>query len=394
MTATDTTRATLDQLQQRATIAGVAGLVACGVGWGIAPEQFFPSWLTAFLFWTGLSLGCFALLLLHHIFGAGWGFAIQRILEAGTQPFAVMAGFFGVLIAGLPKLYKWARPEIVATDEILQNKAAYLNTGFFIGRAVLYFALWIGVAWLVRKWSRQMDEGGSPLLSERLSNFGAPGLLIYGLTATFAAVDWGMSLDPHWFSTMFGLIFIAGQVLSALALCVLVLRALGNNEPLASVARPAQYHDLGNLMLAFTMIWAYLSFSQFLIIWSGNLPETIIWYHERSHGGWQNFALLLFVFAFAVPFALLLSRLTKRRIQTLAVVAALILAMRLGDIFWVVAPTFSHQRISVHWLDFAAVIGMGGMWLAVFARHLKSAPLIPTGDPRAERALAHGAEHH
>jgi len=332
-------------------------------------------------------------LLLHHTFGAGWGFVVQRPVEAATRTFPLMAVLFLPVLAGMHDLYHWTHAEAVAADKFLQHKAAYLNTPFFIGRSVFYFVAWIGVATLLSRWSAQLDETGDARIAEKLRAFGPPGLLIYGLTATFAAVDWLMSLDPHWFSTMFGLIFIGGQVLTTFAFMILVTRMLSQHEPMKEMAHAGQFHDLGNLTLAFTMIWAYLSFSQFLIIWSGNLPETITWYTDRSRGGWQWVALLLFALNFALPFALLLSRFTKRRIDMLARVAILILAMRLVDLFWVIAPKFHAGAFHVHWLDVAAPAGIGGVWLWFFLNELKKRPVMPVRDPRMEEALAHAEGH-
>ena len=387
MNGADSLRPELERWQRRALIVGVAGLaLTAGGGW-MSRAQFFQSYLLGFLFWAGLTLGCFALLLLHQTFGAGWGFVMQRTLEAGTRVFPLLAALFVPLLFGLHDLYEWTHAEVVAGNAALTEKSAYLNVNFFIGRAAFYFLAWVGVAYLLNKWSRELDASGDPRLAGRLRNAGPPGLLVYGLTATFAGVDWIMSLEPHWFSTMFGLMLIAGQVLSTLAFVVIVVGRLAEHPPLAKVARPQHFHDLGNLMLAFTMIWAYLSFSQFLIIWSGNLPETITWYQHRSTGGWQWVALGLFLFSFALPFVLLLGRRTKRRAETLAVVGGLVLVMRLADLFWLVAPTF-RPGLSVHWMDLTAPVGIGGLWLAFFFYQLKGRPTLPQLDPRLKEAFA------
>ena len=383
----------MERVQRAALAVGVAGLAVCAFGFFTAREQFFQSYLLGFVFWMCVAMGSLAVLLLHHTFGAGWGFAVQRPAEAATRTFPVLAVLFLPLLAGMHDLYHWTHAEAVAADKFLQHKAAYLNTPFFIGRAAFYFAAWIGVATLLSRWSAQLDETGDARIAAKLRAFGPPGLLIYGFTATFAAVDWLMSLDPHWFSTMFGLIFIGGQVLATFAFMILVTRMLSQHEPMKDMVQPAQFHDLGNLTLAFTMIWAYLSFSQFLIIWSGNLPETITWYTDRSRGGWQWVALLLFMLNFALPFVLLLSRFTKRRIDALARVAIIILAMRLVDLFWVIKPTFHPGRFTLHWLDIAAPIGIGGIWVAFFVRQLKGRSLLPENDPRMKRAFAHAESH-
>lgn len=383
--------ARLDRLQRTALIAGVAGVVLLGIGAVMSYESFLRSYLFGFVFWTGLSLGCFAVLMLHHTFGAGWGFIIQRVLEAGTRTFPLIVVLFLPIafdVLSTHHLYEWTHADEVAKDHLLQHKAAYLNAGFFLGRAAFYFLIWMGVSALLNKWSRQLDETGDPAIAERLRNMGTIGLLIYGLTVTFAQVDWVMSLDPHWFSTMFGLMLIAGQVLSTLAFSVLMMRLLSEHQPLAGVAGDKHFHDLGNLMLAFTMIWAYLSFSQFLIIWSGNQPETITWYKDRSEGGWQWLALGLFAFSFAIPFILLLSRHTKRRIHTLAIVAGLVIVMRVLDLFWIITPNFRPGHLGMSWTDPIAPIGIGGIWFWFFIRQLKSRPLLPERDPRMVSALA------
>jgi len=388
---TDTkTSLQLDRIQRIALIAGLLGLAISGAGFWASRAQFFLSYLLGFVFWAGLALGCFAVLLLHHTFGAGWGFVIQRTLEAGTRTFPLVAVLFLPLLLGLHDLYEWAHVDAVAADPILRHKQPYLNVGFFIARAAFYFAAWIGVSTVLNQWSKRLDATGDPRLAARLRNAGPPGLLVYGLTATFAMVDWVMSLDPHWFSTMFGLMFIAGQVLATIAFATLIARLLSDGEPISGFARPAHFHDLGNLLLAFTMIWAYLSFSQFLIIWSGNAPETITFYKARSSGGWEWIALVLVAFGFALPFVILLSRQTKRRIRVLAVVAAIVLVMRFVDLFWVLTPTLHPGRLTLHGSDLAAPIGIGGIWLAFFIHQLKRRPLLPQGDPRMKEAPAHG----
>jgi hypothetical protein len=392
----DTLRPELEKVQRAALMVGALGLVVCAAGFFVAREQFFQSWLLGWVFWLGLALGSFAILLLHHIFGAGWGFVVQRGLEAATRTFPLMAVLFLPLLvnvaSGEHSIWSWARPE-AAENPLLKHKLKdFLNAPFFSIRTASYFLIWIVLAWLFSKWSAQLDETGDARVAERMRLTAFAGLMLYGLTATFAAVDWLMSLEPEWFSTMFGLLFMVGQILATFAFMILLTKRLVQHKPLEEVARAPHFHDLGNLTLAFTMIWAYLSFSQFLIIWSGNQPETITWYKHRSGGGWQYVALALFLLNFALPFALLLSRFTKRRIHVLARVAVIVLAMRLVDLFWVVAPNFHHE-FHVHWLDVAAPAGIGGVWLWFFLRELKSRPVLPLRDPRLEGAFEHAEEH-
>ncbi len=380
--------ALLERAQKQAFLIGAAGLVLCAVGFFAAREQFFHSYLMAWLFWTALSLGCLALLMLHHLAGGSWGFVIRRVLEAGTRTLPVAGAFALLLLLGIPTLYLWAQPEHVRGDKVLEHKAPYLNAPFFAGRAAFYFAVWFALAYFLNKWSEEQDRTGDPKLPGRMEGLSGGGLVAFGLTASFAALDWAMSLEPHWFSTIYGLHFMIGGVLSALAFAVVVLGPLSRHEPLSKYVGPARFHDLGSLLFAFVMLWAYLSFSQFLIIWSGNLPEEIPWYLHRIGAGWQSIALTLVVFHFAVPFVLLLSRDIKRRPGRVARLAVVLLVMRLVDMFWLVQPAFHPEEVLPSWQDFCWVAGLGGVWLGFFFRELKRRPLVAQRDPMAEEILA------
>jgi len=377
----------LNRAQSFAIVIGVLGLAACIAGATADYGQFLHSYLMAFLFWAGVALGCTAIVMLHNMTGGEWGYVIRGLLEAGMRTIPWVALFVLPLLFSLPVLYEWARPEVVAADEILQSKGAYLNPPFFIARTVGYFIVWIVLAWLLGRWSglRNPEDRGAAVRRQRLS---APGILLYALTVTFASVDWAMSLEPHFFSTIYGLMFIIGQVLSAMAFVLLVAGFLTGQEPMARVATKPRLNDLGNLMFAFVMLWAYISFSQFLIIWSGNLPEEITWYTNRLRGGWALLALLLVVFHFAVPFFFLLSRDIKRRARRLQWVAALLIAMRLIDLFWALAPAHGAE-LHLHWMDLAAPLGLGGVWIALFIRQLRKHPLLPAHEPGLKGNLEH-----
>ncbi len=390
MNRTPTTDPVVETLQQRALVAGGAGLAASVAGLLISPDQFFRSYLVGFLLWAGVALGCLALLMLHHIVGGGWGYVIRRLLEAGTRTFPLLAALFLPVVIGIPQLYEWSNGAVVQSDEVLRHKAVFLNVPFFLGRAVFYFAVWMGLSWLLNKWSAEQDRAADPRLYRRFQALSGPGLILYGLTATFAAVDWGMSLEAHWFSTIYGVLFIVGQVLSAFAFGILMANALREREPLAGVIGPQHFHDLGTLMFAFTMLWAYMNVSQFLIIWSGNLPEETPWYLRRTSGGWEYLGLFLVLFHFAVPFLILLSRRMKKAAQSLARVAAWMLAMRAFDLLWMIAPAFADAKsLRLHWLDVTAPVGIGGIWVWWFCGELKKMPLLPLGDKRFEEDLAH-----
>ena len=382
----------LARLQQWALIVGFWGLVAGAVGGFLNPDQFFRSWLIAVLFCLGLSLGSLALLMLQHMSGGQWGLVGRRVFEAASRTLPLVALAFVPLLFGLPNLYKWARPELVPTDHILQVKAPYLNVPFFVGRAVFYFAVWMLCAWLLNKWSSGQDRGEvavRPGDTLRFRQVSAPGLLVYVLTMTFASVDWIMSLDPTWYSTIFGLIIVAGQGLSALSLVIIVLSLLSGTEPYAKYLRPGHFLDLGKLLLAFVMLWAYFAFSQFLIIWAGNLPEEIPFFVNRLSHGWQYVSLAVLLGHFALPFVLLLSRDLKKRPGLLAKVAALVLVMRLVDLLWLVEPMFEPTGFPIHWLDVALPMGLIGLWIFLFARTLRSRALLPLNDPFFKEAFAH-----
>jgi hypothetical protein len=383
--------ARLARIERPALIAGGSALALTALGGIFNPSQFFHSYLFAFLFCLGLGLGCLSVLMIHHLTGGLWGLVIRRVLEAGTRTIPLAALLFVPLALGLGWLYPWVHPPAgdAVLREAVEHKHLYLNRGFFLLRAALYFAAWWALAYWMNRWSLASDEEPDPRLLSRMAGVAGPGLILMGLTITFASIDWAMSLDPRWFSTIYGILFMVGQALSALCLVVLVIAWIGDEPPLAQVVRPQTVHDLGKLMLAFVMLWAYVNFSQFLIIWSANLPEEIPWYLRRLRTGWRFVGLFLVLFHFAVPFLLLLSRPLKRDARWLARVAAALLAARLIDLFWLIGPEASPGG-GVHWMDAVAPVGLIGLWLAYFLRQLRNRPLLPLGDPEI-RALLEAA---
>lgn len=390
--ATYTPPASLDTLRQRSLVIGVIGLVAAGAGALVSPAQFFHSYLLAFLFWLAAALGGLALTMLHHMSGGGWGVVLRRIFEASARTLPWMALFFVPLVFGLTDLYPWTDTAMVAGDHILKEKTLYLNVPFFLVRAVLYFAIWNGLAFYLTRWSAEQDRTGSPALATRMQSTSAVGLVLYVLTMTFASIDWGMSLEPHWFSTMYGFLFVIGQALMGLAVAIVVARRLSTEPPMSGVYNAGHFHDFGKLLFAFTMVWAYLSFSQFLIIWSANLPEEIPWYQHRLSHGWEYLGIALVAFHFAVPFIVLLSRRTKRNSTVLARMAMWLIVARFLDLFYLIGPEAYPRGLGFHWLDAAAVVGLGGIWVALFTSNLKSRPLLPVHDAGLADALQ--AEHH
>jgi hypothetical protein len=382
----------LDRIQRPALIAAAVGLLLCALGAFLNIQQFFQSYLFAYLFWIGIALGCLAITLLHHLVGGGWGYLIRRILEAGFMTLPLMLLLFVPIAIGMPWLYEWTHAEEVAHDAILQSKSGYLNVPFFLARAALYFALWIGVGYALSRWSLQQDHTGDPALGSRMRNLSRAGLALYVLSVSFAAIDWAMSLEPHWFSSIYGVLFMIGQVLSALAFAIVVAALLAPTPQLAELATPDHFNDLGNLLLAFVMFWAYITLSQFLIIWSANLPEEVTWYLRRNSGGWNWVVIFVIAFQFALPLLLLFSRRAKRSVRALSRLAAAIIAVHLIEMFWLIAPAFHAEGLAVHWLDLAAVAGIGGLWIAAFAWLLRRRPLVPLHDPRLPQ-LAEAAHH-
>jgi hypothetical protein len=370
---------------RKSLVVGIVGLLLSVVAFLIDREQFFRSYLFAFLYWTGMALGCLAILLLHHVVGGKWGRMIRRLCEAGARTLPFMGLLLIPILLNITTLYPWTRPE-AAHDANIQSKAAYLNIPFFIGRAICYFAVWSLYAYMLSKWSNALDRTNDERLIDKMRAMSAPGLVVFTLTTTFAFVDWIMSLEPHWFSTIYGVMFMVGEMLESFAFVIALMIILSRKAPLKEYVTPQHFHDLGNLMFAFMVLWAYLSFSQFLIIWAGNLPEEIPWYISRLRGGWGWVALSLVVFHFAVPFGLLLMRGVKRRADRLLRVCLLLIAVRLVDVYWITEPAFYGQRLRIHWMDFITPIAVGGLWLAMFFWQLKERSLVPVGDPRLQGA--------
>ena len=392
MNLTGLSLAQRDSLQRSALAVGVIAIALSALDAFFDPQQFFRSYLLAYLFWIGLPLGCFAIVMLHHLVGGTWGFVIQRLLESGIRTFPLMALLFLPLLFGMPHLYPWARPETVAADPILQQKSLYLNVPFFVARAIVYFAIWISVGHFLSRWSLEQDRKADISLTGRLQNLSGPGLVLYGLTVTFSAIDWIMSLEPRWYSTIYGMIFVVSYGLAALSFVIGAAFLLSGEKPLAQVIAPSHFHDLGNLLLALVMFWAYMAFSQFLLVWVENLRDEIPWYLHRTAGGWQVIALALILFQFTLPFVLLLSRVTKRRAGLLSLVALVILLMHWVDLFWFVAPAFHPGAFFIHWLDVVVSAGMGGVWLSVFLSDLKQRSLLPLHDPRFANVPERGQE--
>jgi hypothetical protein len=327
------------------------------------------------------------MLLVQFLTGGKWGLITRRIFEAGAATLPMMAILFVPILFGLPQLYAWARPADVSADAVLQHKAAYLNVPFYVIRAVVYVVSWVVLGYLLRRWSALQDRSGDPVVVRRLQRLSIVGALVLGFTATFAAIDWLMSLDADWYSTMFPPMVAMGDLLLALAFAVVLVALLGPVSALSDILTPAILNDLGSLLLAFTMLWGYLEYFQYLLIWAGNLSDEIPWYLSRSEGGWLPVAVVVAIVGFLLPWYLLLFRPLKRNRRSLAVIAGVLVCMQLVNVFWMVEPPFERDGPLVDWLDVFAVLGFGGLWLAVFVWQLAARPLLPAYDPRLQPAL-------
>ena len=387
--------AEIGRMGTRAMVFGAVG-VALGVIGFLTDESarhvFLQSYLIAYIFWLGITLGSLGVLMVQHLSGGAWGLVARRVLEASTRNLPLMLVLFVPIAFQLPALYSWARPD-AAADHIIQRKAVYLNPGFFYARAVLFFVVWGALVFLLNKWSKEQDQQPAVPpgpLDRRFRVLSGPGLVLFVITITFMSVDWVMSLDPHWYSTIFGILTLGEQGLSTLAFTIFVLTRLVRFKPMSEFAAADHFHDLSKLMFAFVLLWAYFSVSQLIIVWSANLPEEIPFYLDRFHGAWRPVSSAVLLGPFVVPIALLLSASLKRTPGRIAVVCLFILLMRVVETAWMIGPMVRHEGSGLHWLDFALVLGMGGIWLFVFFRNLAGRALVPARDPYLKDALAHG----
>jgi len=382
-------------IQSRSLVIGLIFSAVALVGAFLRPDEFFRGYLLAYMDWLGVTLGSMVILMIRHLTGGGWGTVIRRILGAAMRCVPLMTILFVPILFGLPRLYIWARPLDSIADKHLREHLqeitkSYLSVNGFIVRAVIYFAIWNLLSFFLTKWSREQDQ--PPVRdNSRFKVLSGPGIILYAFTVSFAAIDWVMSLDPSWISTIYGLVILIGQLLSAMCFAIVVERILVKYKPMSDWLKPDFVQDHGKWMLTFIMVWAYFSFSQWLIIWAGNLPDEITWYMRRLNGGWGYVGLWLVVFHFAVPFVILLSRSFKRDIRRMVWLAAWMLLMHYLDLFWNIEPNFS-QRFTVTWADIVVSLAMGGLWFWYFFRNLNSMPLLPVHDVDAKEVLepAHG----
>lgn len=386
----------LKKNQQIATFVGLLFLLATIAGYFITgPQQFMRSYLLGFFFWFGAGIGSLLLLMTQYLTGGAWGTMIRRPLEAGAKTLYVFVWGFLPLLIGLHTLYWWSTPAGQA-DKFIQGKHIYLNVPFLWVRYGIYVVVWLGLTYLLTKWSVLEDRTKSYDYSTKLEKLSAPGVVAYFFTITFCAVDYIMVLEPHWYSTVYGFMVAMGQALTAISIAVAMLVILAKFPPIEEALTAKHLHDLGKLMLALTMLWAYMNFAQLLITWSGNLPEENVWYIKRWNGGWGWVGVILLVFHFVLPFLLLLSQTLKKNPRTIFAIAVYIVVVHVVDVFSLVEANFTdvgHVTFNISWLDIVSPIGFGGLWLALYLWHLPKLPLLPLGAPDLKKALNHGRSH-
>ena len=364
------------------------GVVVCAILGYANPKQFFFSWLVSFLFFLSLALGALFFVLIQYASQGGWGIVLRRIGETTFATLPVMAALFLPVLLGLRDLYSWAVPGAAEHDALLHWKAPYLNVPFFVIRAALYFGSWSFIALLYYRGSRGQDVTGDPRVSARLRRLAGPGIIVLALTLTFASIDWIMSLTPHWYSTMFGVYFFSGSFVGFIALLSVVSVAMRRAGLLETVISAEHLHDVGKFLFAFTAFWAYIAFSQFFLMWYGNLPEETIWYRTRIEGSWLPVSLLLMAGHFVAPFFYLMGRTVKRNGATLAIGGAWLLAMHFVDLYWQVMPTLHPAGLRPSVLDAAAFAAIGGCFVAAAGWLMRREALVPLRDPRLAESIA------
>jgi hypothetical protein len=378
----------IDRVKRSALGVGAVALLISTAGAYLNPTRFLQAYLVAFWYWLALALGCLALLMIQSIVKGKWGFLLRRPAEAGSRTLPLMMILFIPILLNLGRLYSWARPETVASLHLAPFKREYLDTSFWVVRAFVYFAVLLLWVYLLNRWSAREDAGGGTRAWDRMRVLSGPGLVLYAMVVSFAAIDWVMSLEPGFFSTIYGMIFMVIPELLAVGLTIIVLNLLSGYKPVGDLAVPKRFNDYGNLLLVFTMLWAYLQFDQFLIIWSGNLQDEIPWFVTRARGVWGGVAVALFIFHFALPFLCLLQRAVTRRMKWLAGVAVLLMLMEWVDFYWMISPAFFPRGPELSWMDLTLFVGIGGIWVSWFAWQLKGRSLLPQHDPRFAEVIA------
>ncbi len=372
-----------------ALATGIAGIVLTIVGFFVDSHQFFTSWLMSFATWTTIALGALFFVMLQHVTGAVWSVVTRRAAEAMSQTLPLLLLLFVPVVLGAHTLYHWSHEDAVSTDHLLAWKAPYLNVAFFSIRGVLFFAIWIGLSWMLSRHSLQQDADGEARHTIAMRKISAAGMFLFAFSLTFAAFDWLMSLEPHWYSTIFGVYIFAGGFLASLAFLSLFFRTIGRDGLLAKEVTIEHHHDFGRMLFAFTVFWAYIGGSQYYLIWYANIPEETVWFLARWDNGWWLVSVALIFLHFAVPFAVLVFYKLKRNSAILRGIALLILVMHAVDMYWIVMPTFRPGSPLPSWMDVTALVGFGGLVLWLFWNRFTANASVPLNDPKFSDSIAH-----
>jgi hypothetical protein len=346
------------------------------------------TYLVSFAFFLSISLGALFFVLLQHCTRAGWSVVVRRVAEVLAGNVWLMAVLAVPIVLGMDHLYHWTDAAAAAHDPLLAGKVGFLNANFFLVRLVVYFVIWGVMASFLRRTSVAQDSSGDPALTLRLERLSAPGMVLFALSINFAAFDLLMSLDAHWFSTIFGVYYFAASVVAFLAVMPKILYGMQMRGVLENAVTVEHYHDFGKLLFGFVVFWAYIAFSQYMLIWYGNLPEETEWFLKRQTGEWTTVSLILIFGHFVVPFLLLVSRMIKRRPLLLALTGGFVAVMCWIDIFWLVMPEFSPGVVRFGWLDILCFLGMNGVFSAFFVVRLARHSVVAEKDPRLEESLA------
>jgi hypothetical protein len=353
----------LYRTQKKSLAVAIIGAVVLVLGLFLDSKQFFSSYLIGYMYILSISLGCLGLILLHNLVGGGWGTLVRPYLEAGSRLLPILALLFIPIFIGFHKLYPWAHDH----SALIEAKKLYLNQTFFWFRAVLYFVLWTSFTLYFNK--KGVLPEGSP---EQSKNKGLSGvaLILFFLSVTFASIDWVMSLDPFWYSSMFGVLQVAQSLMSTFSLLI-ILVALSVGPDVEKEISIEHLHAMGKFLFMSVMFWAYISFSQLLIIWAGQIPEETVWYYHRFKNGWKIIAFALISLQFFVPFFILLSRKIKRKLHQVTKVAVWLLVMRVFEEIWIIRPTTHPEAHFPHWMDFVAVLALSAIFLSLFIRNYR-----------------------
>ena len=377
------------KVQQLFLMGGFVGFTASFAGFFYDKSQFYFSYLTAFSFWLSIALGALFLIMLHHLTGSIWSVALRRLYENLAIVLPWFAVMFLVIVFGNQTLFHWTHADRVATDPLLQSKSPYLNLPFFIVRGALYFLVWGILAHLFHRSSAKQDESltDSPLHNVRRTS--APGIILYAFTISFASFDWLMSLDAHWYSTIFGVYFFSGSTLAALAFTTFIIIILHRQGYLKGIITVEHFHDLGKLLFTFTVFWAYVAFSQYFLIWYANIPEETIWFQHRWVGNWKLLSYFLVIGHFVVPFFILMIRASKRSTLLLSLMTLWLLLMHWIDLYWIIQPSLHHEGFHLSWMDAVTFIAIGSMFLWLFLKKASQRALVPIRDPQLSSSVQH-----